>query len=288
MEHCIKPKSKLLQNVVHSFEEMNYSPQSFGESYSQKMIPDGMSEIWTVIGDDLKIAITPNIVPQPVARSFFLGLTTRYMHVQTETKIKVFVTRLYPWAAHDLFKVRADELADSAVDATDLLGSCFSEFQDRINVSRSFGDAAERAEQTLLKRLNAPCGASRLLLMTIRAILERKGIISVSRLARELGVSRQFLNRLHKQETGLSVKQMCSTIRLRIGIDRQISDPFDSLTQLAHSLHYFDQSHFNREFKQMTGDRPGKFFQQRHFITGHVHSKPKPPAYLNFLPVVRA
>ncbi len=41
---------------------------------------------------------------------------------------------------------------------------------------------------------------------------------------------------------------------------------YDSLAEVAYESGYYDQSHFNREFRQLTGYSPGEFLKEQFTI----------------------
>jgi AraC family transcriptional regulator len=81
---------------------------------------------------------------------------------------------------------------------------------------------------------------------------------SLSQIAELMGVTPLHLSRVfrrfHRQTIGEYVK------RLRIQVACQkLTDPAASLSDVANSTGFADQSHFTRTFKQVTGLTPGEF-----------------------------
>jgi AraC-like DNA-binding protein len=44
----------------------------------------------------------------------------------------------------------------------------------------------------------------------------------------------------------------------------------ETLTRIAYGCGYYDQAHFNREFKEYTGLTPGTYRQQQSHLAGHL------------------
>ena len=89
---------------------------------------------------------------------------------------------------------------------------------------------------------------------TIRA---RPAAVRVGVLARDLGISRDRLEKRFRCAVGCSPKQLASILRLHAAVGTYA--PGVNLTQLALGAGYADQAHFNREFRAVTGDSPRRF-----------------------------
>jgi AraC-like DNA-binding protein len=84
----------------------------------------------------------------------------------------------------------------------------------------------------------------------------------VSRLADEMGFSRQYLNRIMKAEVGVDLKTFSRILRMRrlTGTLRGLLQPPD-WSGLAVSFGFYDQSHLIHEFRDLVGLSPGEFIR---------------------------
>jgi methylphosphotriester-DNA--protein-cysteine methyltransferase len=78
------------------------------------------------------------------------------------------------------------------------------------------------------------------------------------RAARHLGLSHDPLEKRFRRAVGASPKQYASIIRLRRVVQALQSGV--SFTRASIDAGYFDQAHFNRHFRAVTGEAPGRFF----------------------------
>jgi AraC-like DNA-binding protein len=92
----------------------------------------------------------------------------------------------------------------------------------------------------------------------VRAIRAAPGSIRIRALAARLGLSQDRLEKRVRRAVGASPKQLASILRLRRAVDAY--RPGASLTRLSADAGYFDQSHFIREFRSVTGEAPQRFF----------------------------
>lgn len=136
--------------------------------------------------------------------------------------------------------------------------------QDRIAGAADHRGRVLHLEQFLLARLR-PGRADRVTEAAVAAIRRAPGALRIAQLARELGISRRPLEKRFRCAVGTSPKQLASLVRLRHLIDARRAGA--SWSRLAVEGGYFDQSHFNREFRALTGESPRRFFESAAFCS---------------------
>jgi AraC-like DNA-binding protein len=98
----------------------------------------------------------------------------------------------------------------------------------------------------------------KLVLAALSLIHESKGNIRIKELMAQLHISQSPLEKRFRQAVGASPKKYASIVRLK-NVIRQHSKA-GSLTGLGYEAGFYDQAHFIKEFKALTGDTPEKFF----------------------------
>jgi len=93
----------------------------------------------------------------------------------------------------------------------------------------------------------------------VRAIRAARGTVRIGSLAETLGIGQDRLEKRFRAAVGTSPKQLASLIRLHRAIAAY--RPGTSLASLSAEAGYFDQSHFTRELRAVTGDPPQRFFR---------------------------
>ncbi len=97
----------------------------------------------------------------------------------------------------------------------------------------------------------------------IRAMRARQGKVVIGGLAQQIGVSQERFEKRFRREVGTSPKQYCSLLRLRFTL--KMYHPGRTLTDIALDAGYYDQSHFIREFRAVTGESPLKFLRRAEY-----------------------
>ncbi|MBC2839303.1 AraC family transcriptional regulator [Robiginitalea sp. SC105] len=93
-----------------------------------------------------------------------------------------------------------------------------------------------------------------------QAIAESEGRITVKELSESFERSRQYLGKVFRQEVLYSLKYFILTVRMMGLVKFRIKNPEVSMTELCYRFGYFDQPHFNRDFKRICGVTPTRFF----------------------------
>jgi AraC-like DNA-binding protein len=133
---------------------------------------------------------------------------------------------------------------------------------DAIITAQTDDERVARVEQFLLAR-HRPAEPDVIVGAALRAIGAAAGALRVRTLAQALGVSQDALEKRFRRTVGSSPKQFATIVRVRQAVELSRESP--SLTALALDAGYYDQSHFIRDFRAITGDAPGHFFQHARF-----------------------
>ena len=89
--------------------------------------------------------------------------------------------------------------------------------------------------------------------------------VRMEQIARELGMSVSGFHAQFKAVTAMSPLQFQKYIRLQEARRLMASEDFDAST-VGHKVGYEDVSHFNREYKRLFGEPPGRDVQRLHKV----------------------
>jgi AraC-like DNA-binding protein len=97
------------------------------------------------------------------------------------------------------------------------------------------------------------------LLQSINTFLQKPSNAPIEDICSEYDISRKHLNHLFKEYVGVSPKLLSSLHRLQRILRKMSATKPDKLTEFAYDLEYFDQAHFNNDFKRFTGVTPSQY-----------------------------
>lgn len=117
-------------------------------------------------------------------------------------------------------------------------------------------------EQFLLSKL-CIYTTDKLISTAVEKIHSVKGIIKIKELADTLYISNDAFEKRFRKVVGTSPKQFSSIVRMNL-IAKQ-KQQTENLADVAFNAGYYDQPHFNKDFKLFTGQTPKEFFNKPSF-----------------------
>ena len=194
----------------------------------------------------------------------FYGHTTSYKHYKAAAqRTTIFGIRFSPLAAITLFNIPAYELTNLHTKAEDVLGPDGHELIECIFTAQTFQHKIRLATSFFNKKLKSLDikfrSTQKILLKIKQSNPSLKQVVSESCLS-----SRQF-ERHFKELTGFSARTYMKLQRFEKVIEASISPQLlteNKLLAIALEHGYYDQSHFNRHFKEFTGVSPSTYFSK--------------------------
>jgi AraC-like DNA-binding protein len=160
-------------------------------------------------------------------------------------------------AARRLLGVPACELANRLVALEDVLGSLAAELAERL---ADAADATERnalAQRLLTGRLAQDAAVPPEVTYALVRLRATRGAAAIEALAAEVGWSRRHLTARFRESVGLAPKALGRLIRVEHAAQRVLDG--EPLADIAYAGGYADQSHFNRDFRELVGCTPTEF-----------------------------
>jgi AraC-like DNA-binding protein len=159
--------------------------------------------------------------------------------------------------ARRLLGVPAPELANRLVGLEDVLGSFAAELSERLADAPDATSRNAVAQRLLADRLSDEPPPPPEIIHALARLQATRGGANIETLAAEVGWSRRHLAARFREMVGLPPKVLARLIRVEHAAQRlRAGDP---LADIAYAAGYADQSHFNREFRDLVGCTPTEF-----------------------------
>jgi AraC-like DNA-binding protein len=105
------------------------------------------------------------------------------------------------------------------------------------------------------------------LLAAINLMSNHQRSYEINEIEQALNISRKTLLRLFKINTGISPTAFRRILRFRHALEENRTKDY-SLTQLAYEANFTDQSHFIKELRKLTNDKPSAFIKNAAYVNG--------------------
>jgi len=225
----------------------------------QTIVPDGCLEMIFHYGDLYRqYTENGNGLLQP--RCFVIGQLTRPLEIEPTGDTGIFSVRFHPNGFLPFATIPIKEMENTAVSLERLFGKDGREIEQTILKAHSISERIVLIETFLFNRLTNTEAIDRIVKSTVETILTANGQLSVDQLSQQTNINRRQLERKFSSAIGLSPKQLSKTIRLQATLKMFLNKKFTSLTALAYENEYYDQAHFIKDFKELTGFTPKEFY----------------------------
>lgn len=225
----------------------------------QRVVPDGCIEMFFMLGDDVRrYTSSTEFIMQP--RAMVIGQITAPFYVQPIGYVNSLAVRFYPYGFANFVTTPVKDLANKETPIELLFESKSAKRLEQEIIHAA--DTSERIriiESFLLQRLRHKETIDHIVKSTIDTIFLTRGNASVNTIFKEDLSKRRQLERMFLKQIGISPKQLSKVIRLQTALKMLLNQPGHNLTKIAYESDYYDQAHFNKDFKEFTGTNPGEF-----------------------------
>ncbi len=193
------------------------------------------------------------------ATAFMAGLHDRFCVTALGRRQAGVQIDLTPVGAIRLLRRPLKSIANATVDLADLLGFEADALVARLVETRGWTERLRLAEAFLLDRLGAG-ETNALAAWTWDRLARSRGAAAIDALAREAGVSRKHLTATFGDWFGLPPKALARVLRFDAAVKRIRRAPEAvDWARLAAACGYYDQPHFNRDFRAFAGLTPSEY-----------------------------
>ncbi|MCP9490114.1 MAG: AraC family transcriptional regulator [Solirubrobacteraceae bacterium MAG38_C4-C5] len=227
------------------------------QPFRRREAPRGIVALIVSFGDPIRVL---DGATRGTHVSFVTGLDERAALTEYTGHQHGIEVNLSPPGAHMVLGVPMHEVAGRCVALEDVLGAAGRALPERLAAAPGWDARFALLDRLLAGRLAAARPASPDVLRAWALLEGSHGCVTVETLARELRCSRRHLAARFREQVGLPPKTVARILRferatalLRCGDDRP------DWAGVAAECGYFDQSHFNRDFKAFAGVTPTRF-----------------------------
>lgn len=227
-----------------------------------KILPNGLAVAIFNLGEPHRLGKSDRPDDNPLyAHSWLHGVQTSPLYNLPGGETHVLGFLFEPIGFHALFSTDMRSLADRTLDARDVLPpSLISDIEERMQPAAE-AECHRRLHALLCQRvITAPPDWLYRLYTDIQTA---RGDLRLTDCYKNAGKSARHAATLFKTAVGVAPKVLARIYRLGALLEEIDPDSEVSWTDLAHRFGFYDQAHFNREFRAFSGLHPSRYLEER-------------------------
>jgi AraC-like DNA-binding protein len=174
------------------------------------------------------------------------------LDVEKDVATGTIVVEFNPQGAYRFFQISLSDIQNQIAPLTEILGTVAKQLEEQLSNVESVDDKVNLLQQFLLKQFTLQA-EDLVFEYCVSKIVSSKGKITVKELERKTGYSSRWLNMKFAKKLGISPKNLSTIIRFNQYYNAVANNKEMDFMQNAFYDHYYDQSHFLKEFKRFTG-----------------------------------
>ncbi|UII21714.1 helix-turn-helix transcriptional regulator [Fulvivirga ligni] len=239
------------------FDDILIIENNSNDSFTQIVYPENRVILGCIIKNDISEIINDQLLQLP---TFTIdGQLTHHKKYLVSPGNKILLVKFKPYTA-SLFFPNLHETVNLTVSLLEFIStSRYNRLEDAFMNNSNHTSVIVDFLQRHLKSGQA----DESIIQAIKLAAYTKGQMNVNELARCIALSKRSFQRRFKASTGITAKIFLRNIRFQHSVN--LLQTQQNLSDITHFSGYYDQPHFIREFKSITGITPRKYKSE--FVT---------------------
>lgn len=211
-------------------------------------------------------------IPKPIDQPFIAPILSCFKEIRIEPGSTIFGLHLHPSYGSMLFGGSPSGLIRNAHLIKNVFATrSVKSFTDSVQLPKTFEDRIDSVLRFFATFDQRKDNGKRKAIASFFSNIRGDQHISLKDISSELGYSTRWIQKLHKEVTGISPKEMICILRF----NKLINSLYQSnaaTAQVALDSGYYDQAHAIHEFQKLGGLTPGDFSKMRPDINRVLNS----------------
>jgi AraC-like DNA-binding protein len=246
----------------------------FPDHSVERVLPDGAIELLIDLqGPPKKLYETEDARRyREYRKAWISGQHSRFIVIGAEQNSSMMGIHFRPGGAYPFLPFPVRELNDDVVDLELVWGPDVRSIYDRLLEAPTPAAKFQILEKALWKMSRGVSNVDATCMAVIERLRNSGEGPGIRRVAEDLGLSQRQLLRYFHDRVGLSQKALARVFRFQNALRRLEVERRVHWVDIACSAGYYDQSHFVKDFQEMTGLNPSQYLVDKR-------------DYGNFLPI---
>ena len=248
----IEPRAEL-KNHIKSIWVLE-SPIGMPSSAKSIAAPNGCAKIIINIENSIISNVDGKSQASKEHGSYFAGNRDIPVQISTPLRYTCFIgIEFYPHGAYPIFGIPMSETANNLLPLDVLLEKFEKRFDEILRNLESIKDKIDFLQNCFINKLKHKQLNNPLVSFCVKTLRASNGLLEISELEKTTGYSKRYLEILLKNHTGFTPKSLASIFRFQKFYSGWAHGKTYSELKEELNNYYFDQAHFIKEFKRMTG-----------------------------------
>lgn len=243
----IRPDLRLVPYIAH---------------YTISLVHSPTTSFLTLVPDVSGCLVMPDILHEFTCS--YWGPTTKTVIVEAEhaSENMMLFVEFRPGGAYSFFHFPLREVCDLQINLKDIFPSLYQKMLEAYESSEDIPSFIDKLNTLFLSILTD--NPQQHLLYMLEKIQKSEGKLSMRDLENTSGYSKRHLQRIFQEQLGTSMRMMTRIQRINHALEL-IQKQNRTLTEIAMLCGYYDQSHFNHDFKQVVQLSPTQYLSKMSF-----------------------
>lgn len=226
----------------------------------ERVVPDGCPEIVFNLADPFEQFAETGRRKQPL--SIIVGQMSRAVTIRPTGRVRLFGVRFQPYGLAGVFDDAASTISDRIESVADVFGGATRELEERIFLAVDFESRRMVFESWLRRRMRMRAESAQFAVVAAAAdAIERSnGGLRIGDVSKFVNANQRSLERAFGRVLGISPKAFARIVRIQTVLKSIGGEP--AWADLAVAGGFFDQAHFIRDFRALTGVCPSEFYRE--------------------------
>lgn len=245
-----------------------YFRREVGEVTLERVLPHGGPQILVNLAEDETRVYEAGRMVR-TAGSTVSGVATRALVIDTAEQAHVAGVVLRFGGTGPLFRMSTAEMVNRDVPLEVLWGRGRVEQMREQMLEAATGEKVLDVLEATLRECWKEYELHPVTRLGLRTIGRSAGLVRMGDIAREMGVSQRWLIEKFKRDVGVAPKQLCRLVRFERAV-AALHAGGERWVDVAVESGFYDQAHFNHEFREFAGITPGEYQAGRTEFANHV------------------
>jgi AraC-like DNA-binding protein len=182
-----------------------------------------------------------------------------YSHMFGTDRGGGFCIVFQPQGFYHLFGIKSSDFCKYAINGESVLKKDIDQLLEKLQSAYNVYDIKELVERYLSKYAIQACCKSDLINAIISYMDRINGMVRVSQISNIFNITPRSLERHFMNDIGISPTELLHIFRINKAIRLINEKPEYDLTGISYLSGYYDQAHFIKDIKKITGISPGQF-----------------------------